>query len=381
MADYVVSGGESASQLLLEAIQIASASPYSSLENSYQSKEDHLIEKSSENIKIKQLKTTRSYGCSSRNTAIVAQDDYTPACTEVLTARVPILRVSQHEIDDTEEVQLNKSIQQWILKVNKVLVNMLRRSTSNSESTTAVEEDTGRVVVFGRISIPKTFNAELDLTLRKVEYMLPADFFFQFFEKHHIRAAHSSEGVNKIQQYCDSLLSFQAGDLNVRPDSTTLHILTMLKKLMQRFTTNIEEFTILNKETVTEKKKTSHNKKPEKGKVSISEKKKKKKNYAPVDGITEKTQSKKNVENNLKSTNGKASSVNEEVTAGSQGKEKVFVLRRKRYHNFTPHAMAHEFLAFRRMDRFHHAATERFDGLPNVGTNILVSGTVLKAQM
>ena len=39
--------------------------------------------------------------------------------------------------------------------------------------------------------------------------------------------------------------------------------------------------------------------------------------------------------------------------------KKEHVLRRKRYHNFTPNLMAHEFLAFRRVDRFYHKSTKK----------------------
>ena len=39
------------------------------------------------------------------------------------------------------------------------------------------------------------------------------------------------------------------------------------------------------------------------------------------------------------------------------------VLRRKRFHNFTHRGMAHEFLAFRRLDRFYHRATVRFNDI------------------
>mmetsp|Transcript_14530 Transcript_14530/g.21470 ORF Transcript_14530/g.21470 Transcript_14530/m.21470 type:complete len:190 (-) Transcript_14530:1180-1749(-) len=42
-------------------------------------------------------------------------------------------------------------------------------------------------------------------------------------------------------------------------------------------------------------------------------------------------------------------------------KIKTHVLKRKRFHNFTSTVMAHEFLAYRRLDRFFHRATVRFD--------------------
>ena len=44
--------------------------------------------------------------------------------------------------------------------------------------------------------------------------------------------------------------------------------------------------------------------------------------------------------------------------------KKEGVLRRKRYHNFTPTVMAHEFWALRRLDRVFHRATLRWDTNP-----------------
>jgi hypothetical protein len=46
--------------------------------------------------------------------------------------------------------------------------------------------------------------------------------------------------------------------------------------------------------------------------------------------------------------------------ARNRGNKGTHVLRRRRFHNFTPFVMAHEFLAFRRLDRFYHRATLRF---------------------
>jgi hypothetical protein len=48
------------------------------------------------------------------------------------------------------------------------------------------------------------------------------------------------------------------------------------------------------------------------------------------------------------------------VPAANSGKGKN-MLQRKRYHNFTPTVMAHEYLAYRRLDRLYHRATLRFD--------------------
>jgi hypothetical protein len=368
---YVVSGGESASQLLLEAIQIVSASSFPS---SYPSEDN------AEHPRVRQLRATRSYGWSSRNTSIVAQDDYTSACTEVLTARIPPFRIRTPQGNDngqTEGNQLNESVQQWVMEVNTVLFNMLRQSTaaatdgntcSTNEPHEAVEEAYGRVVVFGCMSIPKKFNAELDITLRKVEYMLPVDFFLQFWDRYS-RLDPTVDGVDKTQRCCDSLLTFQAGDLNIQPDLSTLRVLSLLKKLMQRFTThcnekhNISATTNKNDKSFKTTNTTNSNAMaPTSKKVTNNRKKKQKKKNRNCNSsgkardITEGQQ--------------QAHEITKETLTDSKVKDKLYTLRRKRYHNFTPHVMAHEFLAFRRMDRFYHAATERFDGLTNVGTQI-----------
>jgi hypothetical protein len=370
---YVVSGGESASQLLLEAIQIVSASSFPS---------PYPFEDNVEHPRIRQLRATRSYGWSSRNTSIVAQDDYTSACTEVLTARIPPFRIRTPQGDEneqTEKSQLNESVQQWVMEVNTVLLNMLRQATptatdGNSSSTNepleAVEEAYGKIVVFGCIPIPKKFNAELDITLRKVEYMLPVDCFLQFWERNNMLDPTVDE-IDKTQRCCDSLLTFQAGDLNIQPDLSTLRVLTLLKKLMQRFTThcnekhNISATTNENdKSSQTTNTTNSNAIAPTSKKVTNNMKKKK-----------QQQQKKKNRNCNSSgktkdSTEGQqqAHEMSQDTLTDSEVKDKIYTLRRKRYHNFTPHVMAHEFLAFRRMDRFYHAATERFDGLINVGT-------------
>lgn len=369
----IVSGGESASQLLLEAIQIVSASSLSLSYLSTKVRNHEVHEEAVDHLRIRQLRATRSYGYSSRNTSIVAQDDHTPACTEVLTARIPPFRTATQQgyHDETDSIQLNEAIQQWVMEVNTVLLNMLQQSIatdtvvngSTTQSNETVQEDYGRVVVYGCMPISKKFNAELDLTLRKVEYILPVDFFLQFLERYNMPDT-TVEGIDKTQRYCDSLLTFQAGDLNIQPDLSTLRVLTMLKKLMQRFTTHCSEKSNISFATTKDKCSQTTNI------VSSTV-------IAPASRKGTKNVNKKN-RNCKPSVNAKDSTeeqqqpreINKEKITGSKVKDKPYILRRKRYHNFTPHVMAHEFLAFRRMDRFYHAATERFDGLTNVGTQM-----------
>lgn len=353
---WEVFGGESAAQLVMEAIQIVgstSRSTTSSSEVAVTSSEKG----TPDDVHVPMnppIRTNRSYGCASRHTDIVAQDDHTSACTEVLTVRVPALLV---EKDQKEE--LETSIQDWIRNVNQVLQNLL----SPKDASSKVRMDRGSVIVFGRLPIPGKFNAELDVTSRKMEYLLPLDFFFDVVDKFSLGSPELTNNTNKTLAYCHAFPSFRAGHCNayVRPATATLHLLTFLKKIMQRFATHIEELDVSDTAAVMEK--TFSSKKLEKRGLLRSKNIKNTKKLAP-----NKHQS------ILKDHVPKDNPINQQRPAYEHDKDKgnaekrakkVNVLRRKRYHNFTPNVMAHEFLAFRRMDRFHHSATERFDGVPD----------------
>jgi len=49
--------------------------------------------------------------------------------------------------------------------------------------------------------------------------------------------------------------------------------------------------------------------------------------------------------------------------------KQLYVLCRKRYHNFTKNVMAHEFLAYRCIDRFYHKGTMRFQNYKIITTD------------
>ena len=353
---WEVSGGESAAQLVMEAIRIVgstSSSTTSSSEAAVTPSDGRGTLDDIRNPMNHPIRTNRSYGCASRHTNIVAQDDHTSACTEVLTARVPALLV---EKDQTEE--LETSIQDWIRKVNQVLQNLL----SAKDDSSGVKMDRGSVIVFGRLPIPGKFNAELDVTSRKMEYLLPLDFFFDVVDKFSLGSPEETNTNDKIQAYCNAFPSFRAGHRtttstkNIRPATTTLQLLTFLKKIMQRFATHIEELDISDTAAVMEK--TFSSKKLEKRGLlrSINTK----------TTTSNPTQQQRILENNVPDQNiadKERPAYDHDKNSSTLGKraKKVNVLRRKRYHNFTPNVMAHEFLAFRRMDRFYHSATERFD--------------------
>ena len=49
--------------------------------------------------------------------------------------------------------------------------------------------------------------------------------------------------------------------------------------------------------------------------------------------------------------------------------KQLYVLCRKRYHNFTKNVMAHEFLAYHCIDRFYHKGTMRFQNYEIITTD------------
>jgi hypothetical protein len=118
----------------------------------------------------------------------------------------------------------------------------------------------------------------------------------------------------------------------VRPDVPVKIYLGKLKKIMQMISTQIIELDTNDKAAVLEKG------------FSLQKRK----------GQTQKS-NQKNKKNDSKSR-GKDKS----VTTVVKSSEGCKVLKRKRFHNFTESVMAHEYLAYRRLDRVYHRACLRF---------------------
>ena len=240
---------------------------------------------------------TRSYGCASRGTNATQQDDGTSAVTELLCLSLPPLNNISNNFIGT-----NDSMMQWVDQINTQLV---------------VQQHDIMIRVMGRMEMkfPK-FNAEMDVSHRRVEYVLPLDLLY------HPQQHHMSR-----QEFFQQLPSFSSGYLSneqkerQRPSSDTLTYLHHLKRLRQLLTTHI--VTLDPNDTAAVMEKAFHNKKRRRQKQN------KDKTDTPLPPI---------------------------ATTGN-------VLRRKRFHNFTPRGMAHEFLAFRRLDRFYHRATVRFNDI------------------
>jgi hypothetical protein len=262
-------------------------------------------------------RVNRSYGCNVRGNEIVAQDDGTGAVSEVLTARLPAL--------------LTSSLQEWKNQVQGKLPERMR--------------------ILGRLDMPHNkFNAEMDVTHRRVEYLLPADMLFT--GERDVRSA-----------FFASLPNFKAGHLSREENikSTGLEYLYNLKKLMQLLTTKIVELDQSDASAVLEKE--FHNNRRKRNRTKQQQKRDDKrrgnnetniKNDSVVDNVkTEKSETDKNVT---------PQTIDKNTTAR--------VLRRRRFHNFTPRVMAHEFLAYRRLDRFYHRATLRYDDRPFLAVSL-----------
>lgn len=298
-------------------------------------------------------KINRSYGSITRVSECVAQDPYTGAITEVLcTNAVPFYVDDEpysengNDTDDNnhnQEKQITKKTRAWVKSVNEQLDRMLAEMASARHSLSTApdsihEWSPGMIRVFGRVSIPqKKFNAEIDVTHRRMDYCLPADFLY----------AHPREGLSETseqssalscQEFCDSLPSFfpdnalySADSLHDEPSSNDIPsgnmkaYLHRMKQIMKRIT----------------KQQIDENATAHLGK-ECSRKSKKKKGT-------------QNTSSNAANSNDDS---HENTTQPSTSMQ---LPKRKRYHNFCPKILAHDYLAFRRVDRMYHRATIRVD--------------------
>jgi tRNA U38,U39,U40 pseudouridine synthase TruA len=455
-----VTGGETAAKFIMEAISLAVS------QSTNNGAEGAIPIPSS----VPNAKTNRSFGCNCRNTAIIAQEDFTPAVTEMLTIKAPALLAddTNDEEDDSpapdttatgdDTVGANASEQksslrqdamerataEWVNKINDLLRTMLQ--PLDQENT-----DRGQIRVFGRLTVPKRFNAEMDVTSRRVEYLLPIDFVSNLFASNYKKCppslsttatanehqSQSPEAANtlvvaneepSLQQMSDLFPTFAVGAFDKRPQQCTLNFLYETKKLMQSLSSHIEELdptdaaAVLAKEFSSKKReKRQRMKQQQQNEQRDNDKKQKKKKQetpssngdgdspgtgiatldengqalpqtnipeqgampSPIpggcttskeaNGTSEKSQ--KGDKNgrpahaHREKNNDKSSSSSPQPKKKDKKEKKVHVLRRKRYHNFTPSVMAHEFLAFRRMDRFHHRSTSRFVSLADTSSS------------
>ncbi len=248
------------------------------------------------------------------------------------------------DTDDTEcnqEKQIARKTRAWVKSVNDQLDRMLAEMTSARIDSMACNDSyqwsPGMIRVFGTVSIPqKKFNAETDVTHRRMDYCLPADFLYAPAREGVSKTSVQSDAVS-FQEFCDCLPSFHPD--NALHSTVSLHdhshqssksspsdsmkaYLLRMKQVMKRITTqpNIAAAQL--------------------GKDS--------------DVSNRKTKQKKVHQKSLfNSANG-----NEELH-NSKSQTSMQYLKQKRYHNFCPKILAHDFLLLRRVDRMYHCATIR----------------------
>lgn len=367
------------------------------------------------------VRINRSYGHAGHSTDIVAQDDGTGAITEVLATKLsPLTMDVQCWID-----WINEKLEQ---EMQNLRSKQQRESDSPSESLHS-RAPNAHLVVLGRIDLPNSasrFNAEMDFSHRRVEYLLPVDFLFCEGQP-----APDYEGQPEISKrldlqpiarffthfpsfgegnFCPNLGDDESGPLKIssagvhrskrerRPDHAMLLYMYSLKKMMQRLATPVVEIPASAGKKKSEKQNDEEDKarqscngtKPAKDKSLLEEssrddfkrpKKAKKTGTDPkahANGIeieisrndetveNHDNSAKQNGEVNHEKPKAEKKNWNKKARGGRKQKkseaenDKSHMLKRKRYHNFTPTVMAHEYLAFRRLDRFYHRATLRF---------------------
>jgi tRNA U38,U39,U40 pseudouridine synthase TruA len=280
-----IQNGEDAAKLLLKTI------------------EDHQGIKEEDMTKI-----NRSYASISRNVDGVAQDDGMGAITEVMAVRL-------------QPIPDGTTVDQWLDQIQAALDQQFDKHTTTTPPTTPIR-------ILGRQDMPHNkFNAEMDVSHRRVEYLLPLSFL--------------RNSSDDFQLICDTIPMFgenhkHSANINKvsgqasKPDDLTRLYLHELKKIMQSLTTRIETLDLNDKAAVMEKE--FHLKKR---KRRANKKPSKKQKESENDGDDE---------------------ANSTPTVTDQHK----ILKRKRFHNFTPRVMAHAYIAYRRLDRIYHRSTLRF---------------------
>ena len=264
----------------------------------------------------------RSFGSNIRASDSVAQDDKTGAVTEVLVVRMP---------------PLTTSLEEWMETVQAKLSDMT----------------SGEMRIFGRLEMPqKRFSAEQDVSHVRVEYLLPADF---------LCTGSSSE--QERLDFFNSLLNFHAGqarDQHVQPSPESLKHLIQLKQLRRLFTTKIVDLDTSDPSAVMEKE--FHVQRRKRHRKKQQDKRREKHEHAIR--TTHYEQQNEKEEASSTAANENDESFHDNVPKSNNKKthgKKTKVLQRRRFHNFTPRVMAHEFLSFRRLDRFYHCVTLRID--------------------
>ncbi len=255
------------------------------------------------------IKYNRSYGNSQRTLEVIVQDENTGAVTEVLTTRL-------------QPIRGNRTIDQWLDEIQEIL-NTMFASTSPCS-----------VQILGRQDVPNAtkFNAEMDVTHRRIEYLLPIEFITWNAPDFRCKL----ESLPPFEENHKSNLNHSHVSDAHKTDEETRRYLFQLKKIMQSLTTQVIDFDMTDKAAVMEKSFSLQKRKTSSKKLKKGKKAKKEEDAVPPE---------------------------KQVDTAVVVTEQHRLLRRKRFHNFTPMLMAHEYLACRRMDRMYHRATLNFPSI------------------
>mmetsp|Transcript_18121 Transcript_18121/g.20910 ORF Transcript_18121/g.20910 Transcript_18121/m.20910 type:complete len:770 (-) Transcript_18121:7-2316(-) len=251
-------------------------------------------------------KFNRSFGNDSRSVDITRQDNGSGALSELICSKIPPLN-------------RNETVEEWI-------------ETKNQELKQRLRGDDAEILIFGRVDMEHAkFNAEVDNTHCRMEYLLPVDFLYP------------NEFAVSRSKFKNSFPSFSSGqgDQTKKHEPNVLNFLFKEKKTMQLLTTSIVDFDPADKASAQEKE--FHSIKQKRYKQQS-----KKNQYEVVQGINKEKIIERKDENK-----DDAKKPNKTVSASRIKK----LLQRRRFHNFTPRLMVHEYMAFRRLDRFYHRAT------------------------
>ena len=272
------------------------------------------------------FKYNRSYGNSQRAMEVVAQDNDTGAITEVLATKLRPLRGGL-------------TVDSWLDQVQAIL----EEQTCSNGSTTNICP----VRILGRQEVQNNtkFNAELDVSQRRVEYFLPVEA-ISWNAPPGIKAK-----LERLAPFSDSVVHHIDDSCNDTDEETRIYLFK-LKKLMQTLTTGVMDLD-MNDETAVLQKQSSLQKR----KFLTNTTRKKKKEDKEERGDEDKSDALP-----------KPDKKDTKVKITNQHR----VLQRKRYHNFTETLMAHEFLAFRRIDRMHHRCTLVFPIIDTVSRPFIV---------
>lgn len=237
---------------------------------------------------MEQLKFSRSYGSEKRCVDIVSQDEDTGAITELVSVRLQPLRkdsTCDQFLDGVQDI-LDKKL----AYLSPVPIRILGRQGMSQAK----------------------FNAEMDVTHRRIEYLLPIDFLSWSCTafKTKVEALPSFSENHKHNMIRQEESEFVKPDVEVR---TYLH---KLKKYMQMLSTQIIQLDMSDKSAVLEKE------------FSLQKRK---------------TQSKKSNRRKRKNK-GEADDSNSDFLKGATSHSLVKnegqkILKRKRFHNFTKTVM------------------------------------------